>query len=204
MHLDTHVASSASSLRQLKHRVNQALLDYEASQAEHCQPSAGQGICVGADETCFGLPVLVLLELASGYIFIETECENRTYETWMEQVNQWWSSHDWHCHYLVSDGARALVKLAVSGLGCISVADLFHALRALGKPMGRSLGQQAATLKKQQDKRQQQLKKRREGADHQALEALIENNEAALQQVQQDEQNLFTVVFCGFYGSVIR
>ena len=82
----------------------------------------------------------------------------------MEQVNQWWLDSSWQCHYLVSDGARALVKLAVSGLGCVSVADLFHALRALGKPMGRSLGQQAATLKKQRDKLTQQLNKCREVA----------------------------------------
>lgn len=188
MHLDTHVASSASAHRQLKQRVNQAVLDYEAAQAEQCEPSAGQGICVGADETFFGLPVLVLLELSSGFIFIETECENRTYATWMEQVNQWWQGSPWQCHYLVSDGARALVKLAVSGLGCVSVADLFHALRALGRPLGRSLGQQAATLKKQQDKLQKQLSKCREVADRQVLQALIEDNAAAQQQVQQDEK----------------
>jgi len=188
MHLETHVASSASSLRQLKHRVNQALLDYEASQSEHCQPSAGQGICVGADETFFGLPVLVLIELASGYIFIETECENRTYETWMEQVNQWWSSHDWHCHYLVSDGARALVKLAVSGLGCVSVADLFHALRALGRPFGSVLGRQAAALKKQQDKLQKQLDKRRDETIPTSLQSSMEGIAVAQQQLQQDEQ----------------
>jgi hypothetical protein len=188
MQLDSHVASSPSSLRELKQVVNQAVIDYEAAQAEHCQPSEGQGICVGADETFFGLPVLVLLELASGYIFIEIECENRTYQTWLEQVNQWWQGSSWQCHYLVSDGARALVKLAVSGLGCVSVADLFHALRALGKPMGRSLSQQAAALKKQQDKLLQQLNKHREVAGRPALQALIENHEAALQQVQQDEQ----------------
>ncbi|MEL7052588.1 MAG: DUF6399 domain-containing protein [Cyanobacteria bacterium J06588_5] len=188
MHLDTHVASSASSLRQLKHRVNQALLDYEASQSEHCQPSAGQGICVGADETFFGLPVLVLLELASGYIFIETECENRTYETWMEQVNQGWSSHHWHCHYLVSDGARALVKLAVSGLGCVSVADLFHALRALGRPFGPVLGRQAVSLKKQQDKLQKQLDKHREQPLSTALQSSLEGIVADQQQGQKDEQ----------------
>ncbi|MEO1390009.1 MAG: hypothetical protein AAFV85_21955 [Cyanobacteria bacterium J06634_6] len=88
VHLDTHVASSASALRQLKARVNQAVIDYEAAQAEQCEPAESQGICVGADETFFGLPVLVLLELSSGYIFIEAECENRTYATWMEQVNQ--------------------------------------------------------------------------------------------------------------------
>ncbi|WP_228021998.1 DUF6399 domain-containing protein, partial [Vasconcelosia minhoensis] len=132
--------------------------------------------------------VLVLLELSSGYSFIETECENRTYATWMEQVKQWWQGSVWQCHYLVSDGARALVKLAVSGLGCVNVADLFHALPALGRPLGRSLGQQAATLKEQQDKLQQQLNKCREVADRQALQALIEDNAAAQQQVQQDEQ----------------
>ena len=187
MHLDTHVASSASALRELKQRVSKTVIDYERAQAEQCKPAEGQGICVGADETFFGLPVLVLLELSSGYIFIETECENRTYATWMEQVNQWWQDSAWQCHYLVSDGARALVKLAVSGLGCVNVADLFHALRALGRPLGRSLGQQAATLKKQQDTLQKQLNKCREVADRQALQSLIADNAAAQQQVQQDE-----------------
>ena len=47
---------------------------------------------MGADETFFGLPVLVLIELSSGFIFIETECENRTYETWLEQVQSMASS----------------------------------------------------------------------------------------------------------------
>ncbi|MBE9077799.1 hypothetical protein IQ241_10920, partial [Romeria aff. gracilis LEGE 07310] len=44
--------------------------------------------------------VLVLLELSSGYSFIETECENRTYATWMEQVKQWWQGSVWQCHLL--------------------------------------------------------------------------------------------------------
>ena len=101
----------------------------------------------------------------------------------MEQVNQWWQGSDWQGYYLFSDDARALVKLAVSGLGCVSVADLFHALRALGKPMGRALGQQAVTMKKQQNKLRQQLNKPSKGADSQALQSLIESHEAALQQV---------------------
>ena len=68
------------------------------------------------------------------------------------------------------------------------MADLFHALRALGRPLGRSLGQQATTLRKQQDKLQKQLNKCREVGDRQVLQALIEANAAAQQQVQQDEQ----------------
>ncbi len=188
IHLDTHVASSASALRQLKHRVNQALLDYAEAQSEHCRPSAGQGICVGADETFFGLPVLVLLELSSGFIFIETECENRTYETWMRQMRQWWESSQWHCHYLVSDGARALVKLAVSGLGCVSVADFFHALRALGRPIGRALGSQYAALQKQQNTLKIQLTKRSDEMAQQSLQPLIESNVVAQQHLQQEQQ----------------
>jgi Family of unknown function (DUF6399) len=188
MHLDSHVASSPSSLRQLKQVVNQAVIDYEAAQAEHAQPSEGQGICVGADETFFGLPVLVLLELASGYIFIEIECENRTYQTWLEQIQQGWGSGSWRCHYLVSDGARALVKLAVSGLGCVSVADLFHALRALGRPIGRALAHQSAALRRQQDSLQKQLSKSSEPSASSALQALLASHAAEQQRLQQAQQ----------------
>ena len=88
------------------------------------------------DETFFGLPILVMVELSSGYIFTEVSCSNRTYETWAELLQSWWTQTGWHCHFLVSDGAKALIKLALSELGCASVADLFHALRALGQPLG--------------------------------------------------------------------
>jgi len=37
---------------------------------------------LGGDETFYGLPILVAMELASGFIFSEVECENRTYQTW--------------------------------------------------------------------------------------------------------------------------
>jgi len=37
-------------------------------------------------------------------------------------------------------------------LGCASVADLFHALRALGQPLGSVIGRQSIQLKKQQQK----------------------------------------------------
>jgi hypothetical protein len=188
VHLDTHVVSSASALRQLKARVNQAIIDYGDAQAQKCRPAAGQGICVGADETFFGLPVLVLLELASGFIFIETECENRTYETWMKQVQQWWESSQWQCHYLVSDGARALVKLAVSGLGCVSVADLFHALQALGRPIGRALATQYATVQKQHNKLHQQLRNHPDETPQPSVLSRIEANGVAQIRIQQDQQ----------------
>jgi uncharacterized membrane-anchored protein len=60
-----------------------------------------------------------------------------------------WESAGWRCHALVSDEAETLIKLATTGLGTVSVADLFHTLRNLGRPLGRSLGQQVAQLDKQ-------------------------------------------------------
>ena len=189
VHLESHVASSPSALRQLKGRVHQAVLDYESAQSKDCQPSEGQGICVGADETFFGLPVLVLIELASGFIFVETECENRTYQTWMEQLTARWADGSWHCHYLVSDGAKALVKLAASGLGCVHVPDLFHALRGLGRPLGQAIARQAVTLQKQQEKvKQQQRAKSSDVSETSSLQAAFERHAAAQQQVLQDQQ----------------
>ncbi len=86
---------------------------------------------VGADETFYGLPILVAIELASGFIFSEAECENRTYQTWWAQVSEWFNPQQWECRALVSDGAKALVKLAFNGLGCPSLPDVFHLLYAL-------------------------------------------------------------------------
>jgi len=60
---------------------------------------------------------------------------------------------------MVSDGAKALIKLALEGLGCTSVPDLFHALRDLGQPLGSAIGRQYSQLKKQQHKPHEQLTK---------------------------------------------
>jgi len=123
-------------LDKLKQQMKETIAANDVAQAEHCQPQEGQGICVGADEVFFGLPVLVLAELASGYVLTEVQCEDRSYETWKEQIQHWWSQAGWQCRFMVSDRAKALVKLATEGLGCVSVADLFHALRALAQPIG--------------------------------------------------------------------
>ena len=88
VHLNHHVGTSASSLRKLKQKMRDAIEAYGAAQSEHCQPHEGHGICVGGDETFFGLPILVLLELASGYIFTKVECDNRTYHQALHTITK--------------------------------------------------------------------------------------------------------------------
>ena len=190
IHLDTHVGSSPTALRQLKHRVEAAIVDYASAQAKDCQPIEGQGVWLGADETFFGLPTLVLMELASGFIFTEVETEDRTYTTWKSQLPPGWEQAGWTGHSLVSDEARALIKLATTGLGTVSVADLFHTLRNLGRPLGRSLGQQLAQLDKQA---KQLLHRLSQASTEETQTALQAQYDAVIQQQQRvmDDQQRY-------------
>ncbi len=96
LRLGLHVGCSPSALTRLKAQMKEAIVAYEASQADHCRPAEGQGIGVGSDEVFFGLPVLVLMELGSGYIFTEVQSEDRTYATWRDQIQGWWSQSGSH------------------------------------------------------------------------------------------------------------
>lgn len=158
--LNEQVGSSASALRKLKQEMKAGILVYEKEQTETCHPKEGAGICVGGDETFFGgIPILVMIELASGYILTEVACENRTYDTWLAQTLKWWTVNNWKCHFMVSDGAKALIKLALSGLGTVSIPDLFHEMRALAQPIGKALGLQSKQLQRAEEKLQKRLEK---------------------------------------------
>ena len=172
--LERHVGCSTTALRSLKQKMKESILADQAASCEHCQPSEGQGICVGGDETFFDLPILVMVELSSGYIFTEVKSDNRIYSSWLEQIQSWWMQGGWHCHFMVSDGAFALIKLALEGLGCVNVPDLFHALRALGQPLGSAIGRQYSQLKKQQQKLGEQLAKTTEQVKRTKLERELE------------------------------
>lgn len=156
--MEKQIGCSASALRQLERQFKEKIIAYGVAQSESCKGETPIDICVGGDETFFGLPILVAIELTSGFIFTEAKCENRTYATWWEQVSGWFNREQWNCRILVSDGAKALVKLAVSGLGCPSVPDLFHLLYGLSKSMGTSLARQRIHLQKQEHKLQEQVK----------------------------------------------
>lgn len=130
----------------------------------------------------------MLVELASGFIFTEVECENRCYDTWLKQIETWWNQTQWQCHFMVSDGARALVKLALCGLGTVSVADLFHAMRALGRPIGSALGRQLTRLENQLDTLHHQLNQTPDPTKHPTLNSQIETLTYQYQQLEQDQQ----------------
>ena len=104
--LNEHIGVFASALRELEVQFKAKIIEYEQAQAEICEQKKPDGICVGTDETFFGLPILVAIEMSSGFIFSESVCENRTYETWWKQVSSWFDKEKCNCHFMVSDGAN--------------------------------------------------------------------------------------------------
>lgn len=115
------------------------------------------------------------------------EAENRSYATWKEQLDLWWSEQ-WQCHGLVSDGAKALMKLADSGLASVNIADLFHALRNLGRPLGRAIGRRVSQLNRQCRQLQEKLNQSTCEKKRQTLKTKLEKFEQQQQKVADDQQ----------------
>jgi hypothetical protein len=76
----------------------------------------------------------VFMDLVSGYLVFEEVAEERSYDTWHTLVKARLETLGVRVFYLVSDRAKALIKLAETGLECLSIPDLFHLLHDLVKP----------------------------------------------------------------------
>ncbi len=87
----------------------------------------------------------------SGYIVLEKKTSDRKYQTWFDQVQAALTQIGQRgaIKSKVSDRAKALVQLAIQGLGCESFPDLFHAMRCLSRSIGSRLGGQLARTKRQ-------------------------------------------------------
>jgi hypothetical protein len=134
LHLDRHVGCSPSTLRVVMDKLDALILETtEAWEREGI--ARGQiGPIVGTvDETFLERMMLVFMDLVSGYVLLEEVADDRTYETWFERVKIRLEPLKTWVVYLVSDRAKALIKLAETGLECRSIADLFHLLHDLVK-----------------------------------------------------------------------
>jgi len=106
-------------------------------------------VCLAADETFFDQVILVMLDLPSGYIFVEEITEDCQYETWQQRVSQIFQPLSLKIKYLVSDRAKAIIKLALNDLGTDSISDLFHVLYDLNRSIGFELNRLSTRLSKQ-------------------------------------------------------
>jgi hypothetical protein len=140
LHLEVHVGCSPSALRRVMHTLERIILDTAAAWEQEGIAHGEIRPVIGAvDETFLQRMMLVFMDLASGYLLIEEVAVDRTYDTWNDFVKARLTTFGTGVLYLVSDRAKALVKLAHTGLGCLSIPDLFHLSHDLAKGYALSL-----------------------------------------------------------------
>lgn len=71
LHLEQRIGVSPDCLRKLEAQLKGKIVAYEQQQTLQGQPPKPIEICVGSDEVFFGDPILVMLELSSGFIGLE-------------------------------------------------------------------------------------------------------------------------------------
>ena len=134
LRLAAHVGCSPSALRCVMHTLERLLLETAAAWEQEGIAHGERRPVIGAvDETFLQRMMLVFMDLATGYLLMEKVASDRCFETWYGGVNERLTTLGTEMLYVVSDRAKALVKLARTGLGCLSIPDVFHLSHDLAK-----------------------------------------------------------------------
>jgi len=142
IHIDKRVGVSASALRDKMKEMENYIIQYGGLHKEKASGSVRE-IIAGGDETFFReCMLMVLMDLGSGYIIVEEEAPNRSYETWNEKAQKELKASGLRVRHFISDRGKSLMKLALSGFNCAAGADIFHAQYDISKWMGTSFGRQ--------------------------------------------------------------
>src|SRR5215510_16287281 len=132
LRLETHVGCAPSALSGVLHALEQAILE-TATAWEREGGAAGEvrPIIGAVDEPCLERMMLVFMDLVSGDLLFEEVAEDRTSTTWYALVAARLEALGVGVWYLVSDRAKALIKLAEQGLECVSIPDVFPLIHDL-------------------------------------------------------------------------
>src|SRR5215467_9358506 len=134
LRLEGHVGCSPSALRTVMHLLERLLLETAAAWEKDGIAHGEIRPVIGAvDETFLQRMMLVFMDLATGYLLMEEVAADRSFATWFDRANKRLTTFGTEVLYLVSDRAKALIKLAHTGLGCPSIPDVFHLGHDLAK-----------------------------------------------------------------------
>jgi hypothetical protein len=134
LRLETPVGCSPRALRGVMQALEQGIRETAAAW-EHKGIADGEGrpIIGAVDETFLERLMLVFMDLVSGSRLVEEGADDRTYDTWYTLVETRLEALGAGVLYLVSDRAKARMKLAETGLECLSIPDVFHLIHELVK-----------------------------------------------------------------------
>lgn len=197
--IDSHAGVSPTALRGKLKEIEELLVEYQGIQEkEQCKSNKTQEIIAAGDETFFnGMILLVLMDLSSGYLILEEEADDRTYETWNQKAQARLNEIGLRVRHFVSDRAKALIKLGVDGFGCEKVgSDLFHGQYEISKWLGVQLHRKLSQTKnKIEDLKKSISSLRQRNKDEDLIKAeeetLIEQ-EACLQSHQENHDDYHT------------
>jgi hypothetical protein len=130
--LGTPVGCSPRALRRVMQRLEDVIREIGQRWQEEGVRGGEAGPIIGAvDETCFERMMLVFMDLVSGNLVFEEVAEDRTSATWQALVAARLEALGVGVLSLVSDRAKALIKLAETGLECLSIPEVFHRINDL-------------------------------------------------------------------------
>ncbi len=185
--LDDHIGTSPSSLRSMKYEIEKLLIEFQRTQEAQQREKGKEGreIVASGDETWFNDDMLlVLMDLVSGYLIVEEEAKDRSYETWNAKAQARLKELGLRVRHFVSDRGKSLVKLATAGFGCLAGADIFHAQYGISKWLGRSLYGKLGNAAKQLHEAKAKLVKLEE------KEAKLDEIAAQKQRVKEKQEKL--------------
>lgn len=160
LHLEQHVGCSPSTLRAVMDKLELIIIETTEGWEREGIAEGQIGPIVGSvDETFLERMMLVFMDLVSGYVLHEEVADDRTYETWYDRVKERLEPLKTRVLYLVSDRAKALIKLAETGLKCPSIPDLFHLLHELVKGYSLVIWRQLKTARQALSRAQEHLAK---------------------------------------------
>ncbi|HEY5864982.1 MAG TPA: DUF6399 domain-containing protein [Candidatus Tectomicrobia bacterium] len=186
LRLTTQVGCSPSALRGVMAELEAALLETAGAWEKVGRAHGEVREIIGAvDETFLQRMMLVFIDLVSGYLVFEEVAEDRTYDTWYALVETRLETLGTDVLYLVSDRAKALIKLAETGLGCLSIPDVFHLTHELVKSYSLAILGRLRHARQALSQAQERLRKSQEidpsGMEAQQAQAVVEASAAQVQ-----------------------
>src|SRR4051812_29108299 len=103
--------------------------------------------------------MLVFMDLATGYVLMEEVAADRSFATWFDCANERLTTFGTEVLYMVSDRAKALIKLAHTGLRCPSIPDVFHLGHDLAKGYALAIFGRLRRAKRELEQAKQGLEK---------------------------------------------
>jgi hypothetical protein len=134
LQLEADVGCSPNALRRVMHTLARILRDTApAWEQEGVAHGEIRPISGAVDDPCVQRLMLVFMDLARGDLVREEVAVARSFATWDSGGNDRLRTWGTEVVYLVSARAKALSKLAHTGLGCLSSPELFPLRPALAK-----------------------------------------------------------------------